>query len=161
MTAGPDAYTIIKHFESLCLVAYLCPAGVPTIGWGHTGGVSLGQKITPERAEQLIQADVLEFASMVTRHVAQPLTQQQFDALVSFVFNEGPGRKGVKDGFVVLKSGEPSTMLRNLNAGKYADASAELDGWNKGGGKVLPGLVKRRAAERALFDGKDYRKWLT
>jgi lysozyme len=145
MTAGPDAYAIIKHFESLCLVAYLCPAGVPTIGWGHTVGVGLGQKITVERAEQLLQADLKAMEATVDHKVTVPITQNQYDALVSLVFNVGT----------------PPTLVRLLNAGKTEDASAEFDKWVHAGAKVLPGLVKRRAAERALFDGKDYRKWLT
>ncbi|AWK90339.1 lysozyme (modular protein) (plasmid) [Azospirillum thermophilum] len=154
----PLILPLIKESESLKLTAYLCPAGVPTIGYGHTGGVQLGDRITPARAEELLQTDLAEAAAIVDRAVTVPLTPGQYGALVSFVFNVGAGRAASgkdpgKDGFVQLRNGKPSTMRVKLNRGDFDGAAAEFGKWIKGGGRVLPGLVKRRQAERALFEG--------
>lgn len=137
--AGLD---LIKQFEGLYLKAYRCPAGVPTIGYGHTAGVAMGQTITQQQADDYLRRDVRQFERAVERLVKVPLTQGQFDALVSFAFNLGEGALA------------QSTLLRLLNAGDYAGAAAQFDRWNKAGGRVLPGLVRRRAAERALFEAR-------
>ena len=140
--AGLD---LIKRFEGFSAKAYPDPAHgwkVPTIGYGTTAGVKMGDTITKERAEELLREDVKRFEDQVLRLVKVPLTQGQFDALTSFVYNLGPGNLS------------NSTLLRLLNAGDYKGAAAQFDRWNKAGGKVLPGLVRRRAAERALFEGK-------
>ena len=137
--AGLD---LIKQFEGLYLKAYRCPAGVPTIGYGHTAGVAMGQTITQQQADDYLRRDVRQFERAVARLVSVPLTQGQFDALVSFAFNLGEGALA------------QSTLLRLLNAGDYAGAAAQFDRWNKAGGRVLPGLVRRRAAERALFESR-------
>ena len=137
--AGLD---LIKQFEGLYLKAYRCPAGVPTIGYGHTAGVAMGQTITQQQADDYLRRDVRMFERAVERLVKVPLTQGQFDALVSFAFNLGEGALA------------QSTLLRLLNAGDYAGAAAQFDRWNKSGGRVLPGLVRRRAAERALFEAR-------
>jgi lysozyme len=145
---------IAKHHEGLRLRAYPDPGtnGKPyTIGYGHTRGVKLGDTCTLEQAEAWFEQDWAEAAEVVARSVKVPLSAKQFDALTSFVFNVGPGRAGVKDGFVVLKSGKPSTMLRKLNAGDYLGAAAQFPLWNKGAGKVMDGLTKRRGEERAYF----------
>lgn len=131
---------LIKSFEGLRLSAYKCPADVWTIGYGTTAGVKQGQTITKERADELLREDVARFEAQVLRLVKVPLTQGQFDALTSFVYNLGAGNLG------------NSTLLRLLNAGDYKGAAAQFDRWNKAGGKVLAGLVRRRAAERALFE---------
>ncbi|WP_312450056.1 lysozyme [Stutzerimonas nitrititolerans] len=133
---------MIKSFEGLRLSAYKCPADVWTIGYGTTAGVKEGQIITKERAEELLRDDVKRFEDQVLRLVKVPLTQGQLDALVSFTYNLGAANLG------------NSTLLRLLNAGDYKGAAAQFDRWTKAGGKELPGLVKRRAAERALFEGK-------
>ncbi|WP_104097390.1 lysozyme [Stutzerimonas kunmingensis] len=133
---------LIKSFEGLRLSAYKCPADVWTIGYGATAGVKAGQTITKERAEELLREDVKRFEGYVERLVKVPLTQGQHDALTSFVYNLGAGNLS------------NSTLLRLLNAGDYAGAAAQFDRWNKAGGKVLAGLVRRRAAERALFESK-------
>ena len=132
---------LIKSFEGLRLSAYKCPADVWTIGWGTTAGVTPGQTITKERAEELLREDVKRFEAQVLRLVKVPLTQGQLDALTSFVYNLGAGNLS------------NSTLLRLLNAGDYKGAAAQFDRWTKAGGKVLAGLVRRRAAERALFEG--------
>ena len=137
--AGLD---LIKQFEGLYLKAYRCPAGVPTIGYGHTAGVAMGQTITQQQADDYLRRDVRQFERAVARLVTVPLTQGQFDALVSFAFNLGEGALA------------QSTLLRLLNAGDYAGAAAQFERWNKAGGRVLPGLVRRRAAERALFEAR-------
>ena len=137
--AGLD---LIKEFEGLYLKAYRCPAGVPTIGYGHTAGVAMGQTITQQQADDYLRRDVRQFERAVERQVSVPLTQGQFDALVSFAFNLGEGALA------------QSTLLRLLNAGDYAGAAAQFDRWNKASGRVLPGLVRRRAAERALFESR-------
>lgn len=133
--------TLIRQSEGLRLSAYRCPAGIPTIGYGSTAGVRMGQTITAERAESLLREDVRQFESAVDRLVKVPLTQSQYDALVSFSFNLG------------AKSLEKSTLLRLLNAGDYSGAAAQFDRWVYASGKKLPGLITRRAAERALFEG--------
>ncbi len=140
MRTSAAGRALIKQFEGEKLTAYICPAGMLTIGVGHTGkDVKLGMTITPEESDKLLQSDLQSSESAVNRMVRVALTQNQFDALVSFVFNVGPG---------AFRS---STLLRLLNAGDYFGAADEFPRWNKGGGKVLPGLTKRRAAERAMF----------
>lgn len=153
-TVSPDAVALVKHFEGCKLTAYLCPAKVLTIGYGHTAGVQLGQTITQAEAEAFLAGDMGYAAGIVDHAVKVPLTPQQRSALVAFVFNVGAGKKGVKDGFCELKSGGPSTMLRRLNLADYDGAAAEFGKWVKADRKALPGLVARRAAEAALFQGK-------
>lgn len=142
MHTSQKGLDLIKSFEGLRLTAYKCPADVWTIGYGTTAGVKPGQTITKERAEELLREDVKRFEEQVLRLVKMPLTQGQFDALTSFVYNLGAGNLS------------NSTLLRLLNAGDYAGAAAQFERWNKAGGKVLAGLARRRAAERALFEGK-------
>lgn len=133
---------LIKRYEGLRLQAYCCPAGVQTIGYGHTGAdVTAGKEITLDEAEALLRSDLLEFEKRVQQIVTAPLTQGQFDALVSFAYNVGIGAL------------QRSTLLRKLNSEDYAGASAEFPRWTKAGAIELPGLVKRRAAEREMFDG--------
>lgn len=145
---------IAKKHEGLRLKAYPDPAsgGDPwTIGYGHTRGVRKGDTCTLEQAEAWFEEDWAEAQRVIDKAVTVPLSEKQRDALTSFVFNVGPGRKGVKDGFVQLKNGNQSTMLRKLNAGDYRGAAEQLLLWTRGAGKVMPGLVKRRGEERAYF----------
>lgn len=121
------------------LRAYKCPAGVWTIGWGCTHGVYEGMTITAEQAQQMIEAELVETEQAVTRLVKVPITQGQFDVLVSFAYNVGTG---------ALQS---STLLRKLGVGDYAAVPAELMKWVHGGGRVLSGLVERRRAEGARW----------
>ena len=131
---------IIKQYEGLKLEAYLCPAGIPTIGYGHTRGVKLGQKISAAQAEVFLDRDYEEAEDAVKRLITVPLTDNQLGALTSFVFNLGEGR--------LLGS----TLRRKLNSGDYKGAAAEFDKWVYSGGKKLNGLIARRAAERKLFE---------
>lgn len=134
---------LIKEAEGLRLSAYLCPAGVWTVGWGSTREVYEGMEITEEEAEARLDADLSVFESGVEKCVGVPLTDNQFSALVSFAFNLGLGN---------LKS---STLLRKLNGRDYQGAADEFTRWDNAGGKALPGLTKRRQAERALFLHED------
>lgn len=141
MQPSQAAIDLIKAAEGLRLTAYRDSAGILTIGYGSTGGIKPGQTITPEQAEAMLVDDMDEAADAVRKLVTVPLTQGQFDALCSFVFNLGAGR--LRD----------STLLRLLNQRKYGEAAAQFRFWVMSGGEPLPGLVKRRAAERALFEG--------
>jgi lysozyme len=134
----------IKAHEGLRLEAYPDPGTGDkpwTIGYGHTGpDVVPGLRITAERAEELLRADVARFEAAVTRLVKVPLSQPQFDALVSFAFNVGEG--------ALARSG----LLRVLNAGDYSGAAEQFGKWVNAGGKPMPGLIRRRRAERTMFE---------
>lgn len=153
MNPSRRCYEIIKDFESFSPKPYKCPAGLWTIGWGHTLGVTADTPpVTEQEAQYLLEHDVDDATLIVAKAVTVPLLQGQLDALVSFVFNVGPGREGVKDGFVMLKDGRPSTMLRKINEGDFRGAADEFLRWNKVGGQVLVGLVKRRIIEKSVFE---------
>lgn len=138
--AGVD---LVKSFEGFSTTPYKCPAGVLTIGYGHTGAdVTPGIRIDPQQAEILLRKDLKEAEKAVAEKVKIPLNQVQFDALVSFTFNVGSGALST------------STLLKRLNAGEDPGtvAKEELPRWNKGdGGKVLEGLTRRRLSEVDLF----------
>lgn len=134
------------------LDAYQDPGGVWTNGWGHTNGVSATScRITEWVAEQNLVIDLRSAWNVVAANVKVDLKQGQIDALTDFVFNEGPGKPGVKDGFAWLKSGKPSTLLFCINGGDFAGAAAQFQYWVYQDHVVLPGLVARRAKEKALF----------
>lgn len=140
MNISQKGIDLIKNFEGCRLIAYKCPAGIWTIGYGHTGAdVTAGLKITQEEAEKILKQDLLVHCNNVFSMVRVPLTQNQFDALVSFEYNVGYGN---------FKS---STLLKLLNDKKYTDAAEQFEKWVYAGGKKLAGLIKRRAAEKALF----------
>ncbi|QTG15706.1 lysozyme [Agrobacterium tumefaciens] len=139
-TAG---LSIIKESEGLRLTAYNCPSFIPTIGYGTTKGLTRAdvgkKKITEAEAERLLKEDLKRFEADVSRLVKVPVNENEFSALVSLVYNIGTGAFA------------GSTLLRYLNSGDKANAAGQFERWNKGGGRVLNGLVKRRAAEKALF----------
>lgn len=145
MRTGRNGVELIRHFEGCRFDAYLCPAGVWTIGYGHTADVKEGDNIDQEAAEAFLIEDLETFEQAVTRLVEVPLTQQQFDALVSWTFNLGAGNLA------------ESTLLKKLNNYQYAEVPEQMMRWVRAGGKVLDGLVRRRAAEAALFQSKDWR----
>lgn len=148
------AADLIRKWEGLRLKAYPDPGtgGKPwTIGYGHTRNVNKGDTCTEAQAIAWLAEDMADAYRIVDNAVTVPLTTKQRDALCSFVFNVGPGVKNIKGGFVTMKNGNPSTMLRLLNEGDYTGAAAQFPRWNKGSGKVMPGLVKRRGEERSLF----------
>jgi len=144
MKISQEGLALIKKFEGCELKAYHCAAGVPTIGYGSTHGVSMDMEITQEEADELLMEDVAKFEEAVTRAVKVPLEQNQYDAIVSWTFNLGPSN---------LSS---STMLRVLNEEKYDEVPAQIKRWNKAGGKTLQGLIRRRDAEALLFEGKEW-----
>ena len=139
MSLSQSGLNLIKSHEGLRTTAYQDPVGVWTIGYGHTGTAKPGQKITEAQAEQLLRQDVGWAQDAVRKNVKVPLTQGQFDALVSFTFNLGAGALG------------RSTLLKKLNAGDYAGAQAEFGKFVHAGGRVLPGLVRRRNEEAQMF----------
>lgn len=148
-----DGLTVIKRCEGLELSAYQDSVGVWTIGYGHTSAagdpqVYAGQRITEAEAEAILRKDLRYFEDGVRDVVKVPINSDQFSALVSFAFNLGVGALG------------GSTLLRKLNAGDYQGAADELPRWVKAGGQTLPGLVKRRNAERALFLSRPYAQHL-
>lgn len=130
---------IIKKFEGCKLKSYLCPAGVPTIGYGHTYGVKLGRTISKAQADVLLDHDYQDALNAVEELVKVPLSENQIGALASFVFNLGRG--------ALLGS----TLRKKLNQGDYKGAAEEFDKWVFAGGVKLNGLIARRAAEKELF----------
>jgi len=130
---------LVRQFEGCRLQAYLCPAGVPTIGVGHTKGVKLGARCSQEQADLWLTQDLDDAGAAVASLVRVPLTQGQFDALTSFVFNLGMRRLA------------ESTLLILLNKRDYHGAAAQFSRWVRSDGQVLDGLVRRRAAEAKLF----------
>lgn len=134
-----EALDLVKTFEGLRLSAYQCAAGKWTIGYGHTRGVKQGQRITENQAEAFLIDDLMRAAAPLNRYVTVPLSRQQYAALLSFVFNVG------------ASNFKQSTLLKKLNQGLYGSVPAQLVRWNKARGKVLKGLVRRRAVEAALW----------
>ena len=133
--------------------------GTLTGGIGHTGSEItdyIGKPVPKAVSRRWFREDVAEAAAIVDRAVKVALSPYQRDALISFVFNIGPGKKGVKDGFVEVKRGGPSGLLRAINDGRLDDAPAEFRKWNKSGGVVWPGLKRRREAEIGLWVKGEY-----
>ncbi|MCS2168054.1 lysozyme [Scandinavium manionii] len=139
MNVSENGLELIKRFEGCRLAAYQDSVGVLTIGYGHTRGVKRGDRITQAQADEFLAQDAAGAAADVGRRVNVPLSQNQFDALVSFTFNLGDGN---------LKS---STLLRRLNEGNYRAAADQFGRWVFAGDILLEGLVKRREAEKSLF----------
>jgi lysozyme len=132
---------LIKDFEGLRLIGYRCPAGIPTVGYGHTGPeVRVGRRITEEQANTYLINDVSRFERGVTDAIGTaPTTENQFSAMVSLAYNIGLGAFG------------KSSVLRHHKAGHRHRAAASFLLWVKAAGKTLPGLVRRRNAERRMF----------
>jgi lysozyme len=144
MHISDAGYELIKSFEGCELEAYQCAAGVWTIGYGHTKDVQEGDKWSEEKAEFMLWRELEEeYEHYINSLVTVPINQCQFDALVSWVYNLGPNN---------LKK---SSMLRILNEGKYDEVPAQMKRWNKAGGKILEGLVRRREAESDMFEGQN------
>ncbi|MBF7982191.1 MULTISPECIES: lysozyme [Rahnella] len=141
LSTGAKGVALIKTFEGLRLEKYQDVVGKWTIGYGHLilPDESFSAAIPEAQADALLRQDLGISEKAVNQYVIVPLTQNQFDALVSFTFNLGIGN---------LKS---STLLRVLNARQYQDAANEFLRWDKAGGKQVAGLIRRRTAERALF----------
>lgn len=134
---------LVKSFEGCKLKAYRCPAGVLTCGWGTTDGVTEDAEWTQEEADQRLLEDLSIFETRVKKLLQREPTSNQLSALVSFAYNVG------------TMNFRTSTLLRKFNAGDIAGAAEQFPLWNKAAGKVLPGLIARRAAEQALFLKED------
>lgn len=135
LKTGQAGINLIKQFEGCRLTAYKCPAGVWTIGYGHTAGVTAGQTITQAEADRLLVEDLAKYEGRVNKYYDRyRFNQQEFDALVSFAFNLGSIDKLTANG-----------------ARSRAEIADKMLLYNKGGGRVLAGLTRRRKAERELF----------
>ena len=144
LTYSVKGLALTEQFEGCRLTAYQDQVGVWTIGYGHTGlDVKPGMTVTSAQAEALLAQDVLSAAACVNNVVVVKITQEEFDALVDFVFNLGAG------------AFRGSTMLRDLNAGDFTNAAVQFDMWDHAGGVVVAGLLRRRQAEAELFEGGD------
>lgn len=139
MRTSQAGINLIKQFESLRLEAYRCPAGIYTVGYGHTAGVRRGDVIDERRAEQMLAEDLKKFEAVVNRE-CPGVNQNQFDALVSFTFNLGETNL------------RKSTLLKCVKANpNNPNIRTEFLRWNKSKGEVLPGLIRRRKAEADLY----------
>jgi lysozyme len=139
----PAGLALIKQFEGFSATVYICPAGYPTIGYGHVVKLHEQEKfasgITAEQAEALLRQDVQTAEHAVLRLIAVPLKDGQFDALVSFTFNLGAGAL------------QRSTLRQKVNRGDHSNVPAEFRKWVWAGGRKLEGLMRRREAEAALY----------
>ena len=143
MKTSPKGIALIKEFEGLRLKAYKCPGGVWTIGYGHTAGVKSGMVITEAQAEEYLKADLIVFERYLNG-LGLALNQNQFDALVSFIYNVGTGNFS------------NSTLLRKVRANPQDNSIMdEFLRWVYSKGRVLPGLQRRRLAEMKLYFSND------
>ena len=142
LKTSQEGISLIKSFEGCELTAYRCSANVPTIGFGHTAGVSDGDTCTQEEAEIMLAEDLVEFEDYVKKYVETNLQQNEFDALVAWTYNLGPNNLS------------ESTLLKELNAGNLEEVPRQMKRWNRAGGEVLDGLIRRREAESRLFKGE-------
>lgn len=145
MVYSKSGMRLTEGFENCRLVAFydLLAGGVLTIGWGHTGSVYPGQTITQEQADELLRSDIATAVNTVNKFVSVPLTQNEFDALVDFVYNCG------------VTAFVSSTMHKFINRNMMEDAAQQFELWDHASGKVVAGLLRRRIAERNLFEEHD------
>lgn len=139
MKPSQDCFDLIRQFEGCRLTAYQDVVGVWTIGWGHTGDVTANQTITQDEADSLLQTDVDNFAEKLEKLLDFDVPQCCFDAMTCFAYNVG------------LENFRTSTLRKLVNDRDYHEAAGQFIRWNKAGGKVLPGLTRRRLAEASLF----------
>lgn len=143
MHISEKGLALIKRYEGLQLKAYQCHASKWTIGYGHTHNIKMGDVITQEQAEAFLREDIAPVTALLNTQIKVPLTQNQYDAICSLVFNIG------------MTAFTTSTLLKKLNGEDYLGAASEFMKWSKAtvnGKKIpLPGLIKRRQAEEALF----------
>ena len=143
MNISPNGIALIKEFEGICLKAYKCPGGVWTIGYGHTAGVKPGMVITEAQAEEYLKADLIAFERYLNG-LGLDLNQNQFDALISFIYNVGTGNFS------------SSTLLCKVRVNPQDNSIMdEFLRWVYSKGRVLPGLQRRRLAEMKLYFSKD------
>ena len=139
MKISSAGLNIIKEFEGFRANAYRDPVGVWTIGYGTIRGVKPGDVVSRAEAERRLRQELVEYERAVERATGGNATQPQFDALVSFAYNVG------------VKGMAGSTVIKRHNSGDHQAAARAFGLWNKAGGKVWPGLTRRRAAEAALY----------
>lgn len=139
LVASSEIVKFISRFEGFHSKAYLCPAGVWTIGFGHTSGVRKGDVVTEDEALKFLRSDLRTAEGTIRLAVKAPLRQCEFDALTSFIFNVGGGNFA------------KSTMRQLINEHQYDLAAREFRRWNKAGGFTLAGLVRRRKAEEKVW----------
>jgi len=144
MEISKEGLALIKKFEGFEAHAYRCPAGVWTIGYGHTKDVKAGDEWSQNHAEHMLEVELEEFCKYINDMVKVSLEQFQFDALVAWVYNLGPTNL------------RESTLLKVVNEGDLEDVPHQIKRWNKAGGRVLQGLVRRREAEALLFQNKEW-----
>lgn len=144
MKTGKEGKNLIKMYEGFKAFAYLCPAGVWTVGFGTTRingqPINESHKVTVTEANVLLESDLKKFEDSINSLVKVELNQNQFDALVSFVYNLG------------AENFKKSTLLKKINVGEFSEAAEEFLKWNKAKGKILTGLTRRRQAEKSLFE---------
>ena len=152
--AMSGGYLIAPH-EGKVNKTYLDPLSIVSSCYGHTGQeLKLGQKFTDDQCYEQLAKDLAEHDKILMSAVKVPMTDYQHAAFLSFIYNVGPGKKGVKDGFVQLKkTGQPSTMLKKLNAGDYKGACDEFLNWMQKG-QGLGGIETRRKQEREVCLGE-------
>ncbi len=157
MKTGANGLSLIKHFEQCRLVAFKpIPTDPWTLGWGRAYGVKDGDTCTQEEADAMLAEDVEEAAAGVRKLALLPISQNAFDALVSFAYNVGTDI----DADLKAEGLGDSTLLKYVNAGRFDAAAGEFPKWNKSAGRVLNGLTIRREAERRLFltpDGQPFK----
>ena len=154
MKISKNGIEFIKQWEGFRTKPYKDITGLLTIGYGHLihpGEIFL--EVTKEEAEYYLMQDIEWAEEVINKYVPlRYLTQNQYDSLVSFVYNVGMGAIGRKDGFVYLKNGKSSTMLRALQSEDFVKASKEFPKWSHAGGKIIKGLFNRRTEEQTMFN---------
>lgn len=140
MTYSKTGLHLTEQFEGCRLTAYKDSGGVWTVGYGHVAGVHAGMTCTQAQAEMWLQQDLAWAVSRVNADVHVPLTQEEFDALVDFCFNCGAGNL------------DSSTLLKLVNAGRFAEAAQQFEAWDRCDGSVVAGLLRRREAEEVEFN---------
>lgn len=144
MRVSNDGLNLIKEFEGCRLDAYQDGGGVWSIGWGHTHGVCDGMTISQQEADDYLATDLKAYEGYVEQYITAPISQHQFDALVSFTYNLGPGTLYHSD------------VLQYFNEADYSGAADAMLAYDHDNGQVVPGLLRRRKAERALFLTSDF-----
>ncbi len=154
LTISASAFVGLLTHEGYTSKAIIpVPGDVATYGFGTTDGVKMGDSIDPVTAVNRAHRDVTKFEGALKQCVRVPLYQHEYDAYVQLLYNVGPGKVGVSDGFCWLRRGGNSTLVRKLNDYDYEGACDEILKWNKFKGKELPGLTNRRKKEHKLCRG--------
>ncbi len=151
MNISSAGINFIKSHEKLILSASLDDMNIRVIGYGHRENICENQVITQEEADEWLKQDLLKCSELLNNVIEVPVSQNQFDALCSFLFSVGAGQRGVKSGLVELRSGQPSALLLFLNQGCYAAAAEQFGSWIYAGNTVKKDLILRREHEKNLF----------